>query len=277
MYLIKFAKTCVVAFIMCVISLPVWAQGGFTPEPFIPTERTNLPPTTESWNGLYIKFRLADRWMWYQENHYRRRSSVDNRGDFIGRMSQLYNRFGFTYLARENFEITFGPTLVWNYTPDPGNPNFATTTLEPRFWHQWLFVQPMGRLKLFHQFRFEHRFKRDNSLGAEYNYTDRFRYKIYAYIPINKPRMENHTFFISPSNEIFLETGNHITDILEENRIYTAIGYTHNNFMFFGGHMWTYGPSAIPAQYRQRHIIRLNVMYTLDFRDRRNIRRSLVR
>ncbi|KEO72500.1 DUF2490 domain-containing protein [Anditalea andensis] len=276
MYLSKFAKQNLLALGICFWTISAFGQGD-APQQFIPSERTNLLATTESWNGLYLKFRLGDRWLWYQENHYRRRSSVDNRGDFIGRMSQIYNRFGFTYLARDNFEITFGPTLVWNFTPDPGNPEFVTSTLEPRFWHQWLLVQPMGRVKLFHQFRFEHRFKRDNNVGAPYNYTDRFRYKVYAYIPINKPRMENHTFFISPSNEIFFETGSHITDILEENRIYTAIGYTHNNFMFFGGHMWTYGPSAIPAEYRQRHIIRLNVMYTLDFRDSRNVRRALVR
>ncbi len=241
------------------------AQGDFQP----PTERTNLAPTTESWNGLYLKLRLTDRWFWYQENHYRRRNSMGNRSDVIGRMSQMYNRFGMTYLFTDNFEVTFGPTLVWNFTPDPGNPEYLKTTLEPRFWHQWLLTQGVGRVKVLHQFRFEHRYKRDNLIGEDYLYTDRYRYKITAYIPLNKPRMENRTFFLAPSNEIFFETGRHIVDILEENRVYTAIGYTYNNIMVFGGHMWTYGPTATPGTYRNRHIIRLNLMYTLDFRTRR--------
>jgi hypothetical protein len=46
--------------------------------------------------------------------------------------------------------------------------------------------------------------------------------------------------------------------------------------MFFGGHMWTYGPTSDRGIYRNRHIIRLNIMYTLDFRSRRTpVTRSL--
>jgi hypothetical protein len=238
----------------------------------VPTERTNLPATTELWNGLYLKLRLTDKWFWYQENHYRRRSSIDNRSDFVGRMSQLYNRFGLTYLIADNFEVTFGPTLVWNFSPEPDNPEYLPTVLEPRFWHQWLFTQAVGRVKILHQFRFEHRFKRDNNIGAEFQYTNRWRYKFMAYIPLNKPKMENRTFFISPSNEFFFESGKQITNIFEENRVYTAIGYTLNNYMFFGGHMWTYGPTSVPGTYRNRHIIRLNLMYTIDFRSKRKPR-----
>ena len=250
--------------------LGAYAQNGTGEnEPFIPQQRTDLPATTESWNGLYIKLRLTDRVFWYQENHYRRRSSINDRGDFIGRLGQIYNRFGFTYLFNDQFEVTLGPTVVLNFTPDPADPNYLNYTIEPRIWHQWLLTQGIGSVKILHQFRFEHRWKRYNNIGADYNYTDRFRYKITAYVPLNKPKMENKTFFIAPSNEIFFETGSHVTDILEENRLYTAIGYTYNNFMFFGGHMWTYGPTSTPGTYRNRHIIRLNVMYTLDFRNRR--------
>jgi hypothetical protein len=238
--------------------------------------RRGLAPTTESWNGLYLKFRLSDRIFWYQENHYRRRNSIENRGDFVGRMSQFYNRGGVVYLFNDQFEVTVGPTLVWNFSPDPDNPSYLNSTLEPRLWHQWLLTQSISGIKILHQFRFEHRFKRDNLIGSDYIYTDRYRYKITAYIPLNKPRMENKTFFLAPSNEIFFETGKMQRDILEENRVYTAIGYTYNNFMFFGGHMWTYGPTNNPGLYRNRHIIRLNVMYTLDFRNRRTpVTRSL--
>lgn len=241
---------------------------GYGQEP-IPTERTNLPATTEVWNGVYLKLRLSDKWWWYQENHYRRKNSIDNRTDFIGRMGQVYNRFGLTYMFTDNFEVTFGPTLVYNYTPQPGNDEFEKVVVEPRFWHQWLFTQGVGRVKVLHQFRFEHRFKRANDLGADYQYTNRYRYKITAYVPLNNPKMENKTLFIAPSNEIFIESGKQKLNIFEENRIYTAIGYTYNNFMFFGGHMWTYGSTPELGVYRNRHVIRLNMMYTFDFRGNR--------
>jgi hypothetical protein len=267
----RFNKKSKFVFVLFLLFLPIGTELK-AQSVTIPEERINLPATTESWNGLYLKLRLTDRWFWYQENHYRRRSSIDNRSDFVGRMSQFYNRFGFTYLFADNFEVTFGPTLVWNFTPDPENPEYLPSVLEPRFWHQWLFTQGVGRVKLIHQFRIEHRFKRANDIGAEFQYTNRWRYKITAYIPINKTRMENKTFFIAPSNEFFFESGRYVTDIFEENRVYTALGYTLNNYMFFGGHMWTYGPSQIPGTYRNRHIIRLNLMYSFDFREKRKPR-----
>lgn len=239
--------------------------AGANAQESAPERRTGLPATTESWNGLYLKFRISEKFFYYQENHYRRRSSIDNRLDFVGRMSQLYNRAGLTWLATPNFEITLGPTLVWNYTPQPGSDEFDFTTLEPRIWHQWLLNHTMGRVKLLHQWRFEHRWKRTNNVGSSYDYTDRWRYKFFAYIPINKPRMEDRTFFLSPSNEFFFEAGKNTLDIFEENRVYTAIGYTWGNYQFFGGHMWTYGPSAF-GTYRNRHIIRLNIMVNMDFR-----------
>lgn len=149
-------------------------SGQELTEPAEPVRR-GLAPTTESWNGLYLKFRLSDRVFWYQENHYRRRSSLENRADFVGRMGQLYNRAGFVYLFNDQFEVTVGPTLVWNFTPNPDDPSYLTSTLEPRLWHQWLFTQSIGGIRVLHQFRFEHRFKRDNLIGAEYVYTDQCR------------------------------------------------------------------------------------------------------
>lgn len=241
---------------------------GWAQQPTV-TEPIGLPATTEIWNGLYLKLRISDKWWWYQENHYRRRSSLDNRQDFAGRMGQIYNRFGMTYLFTDNFEVTFGPTLVYIYTPEPGNPDYEKVVLESRFWHQWLFTQGVGRVKALHQFRFEHRYKRTNEVGADYKYSNRFRYKFTAYIPLNTPKMQNKTLFIAPSNEIFMESGNHKLNVFEENRLYTAIGYTYNNFMFFGGHMWTYGPTSTLGVYRNRHILRFNVMYTVDFRGKR--------
>ncbi len=231
-----------------------------------PYRRSNLPPTTELWWGYYMKLRLSEKFFWYQENHYRRRNSEDNRTDFSGRMSTVYNRLGITYLANDNFEVTVGPVLNVNYSGDPGNEKFDDIVLEPRIWSQWVFIMRFGGIKLLHQFRFEHRWKRYNDVGADYNFTNRYRYKIYAYIPLNKPKMENKTLFLSPSNEIFMHTGKEVIDVFEENRVYTAIGYTYNNFQFFGGHMWTYGPTSNFAEYRNRHIIRLNIMYSLDLR-----------
>jgi hypothetical protein len=224
---------------------------------------------TGNWNGLYLRFRLTDKLYYYGEHHYRRRNSTDNLYDFVGRMRQWYNRAGLNYFFNDYFNVVVGPTLVWNYTPQPGNPDFEYTTIEPRIWHQWLLIMPtMGRVKLYHQFRFEHRWKRDNNKGAEFEYTDRYRYKIFAYIPLNKPVLENKTWFFSPSFEIFMQSGKQIVyNHFEDFRIYTGLGYILNNRVtFFGGHMWTYGQDPVGFVYNTSHIIRLNVFLNIDLR-----------
>ncbi|MCC5944911.1 MAG: DUF2490 domain-containing protein [Bernardetiaceae bacterium] len=234
---------------------------------------TNLTETG-NWNGLYLKVKLSDKFGYYGEHHYRRRNSQDNLYDFVGRMRQVYNRAGLNIFFNPYFEAVIGPTLVFNFTPRPGDEGFEKVTLEPRIWHQWLFIMPpMGRFKVYHQFRFEHRWKRDNNVGAEHDYTDRYRYKLFAYISINKKKIEEKTLFFSPSAEIFLHSGKSIVyHPFEDFRIYNGIGYVFNEkITFFGGHMWTLGQDPSGFEYSMNHIIRLNIFVGLDARpiDRR--------
>jgi hypothetical protein len=255
-------KKLLIFFIICLFAIKAQAQDR-------PQASSSKVEETGSWNGLYLKLRLTEKMFYYSEHHYRRRNSLDNTYDFVGRMRQLYNRWGVTILFNKHFEGTIGPTLVWNFSPQPGNPEFKTTTLEPRIWHQWLFIMPyMGRTKVYHQFRFEHRWKKENNIGAEFDYTDRYRYKIFAYTPINKPVLTTKTWYFAPSAEIFMHSGESIVyHPFEDFRIYTGIGYIFNeNFTFFGGHMWTFGQKPNGFEYRQSHIIRLNLFVNFDLR-----------
>jgi hypothetical protein len=224
---------------------------------------------TGIWNGLYLKVRLSRRVGYYGEHHYRVRNRSEQVTSFIGRTRQLYNRAGINILFNEYFEAVIGPTLVFNFSPQPGNENFEEVTLEPRIWHQWLFIMPaMGRFKLFHQFRFEHRWRRSNRIGAPYEYTDRYRYKLFAYIPINKPKIEEGTLFFSPSAEIFLQSGSTVAyNPFEDFRTYNGLGYIlSHHITFFAGHMWTIGQKATGFEYRTSHIIRLNILVGIDLR-----------
>jgi hypothetical protein len=224
---------------------------------------------TGVWNGLYIKVKLSDKLGYYGEHHYRLRNSPDNLYNFIGQKRQVYNRAGLNILFNQYFEAVIGPTLVFNFTPRPGDPNFEKVTLEPRIWHQWLFIMPtIGRTKIFHQFRFEHRWRRSNEVGATFDYTDRFRYKLFAYVPINKKKIEEKTFFFSPSGEIFMQSGKSIVmNPFEDFRTYNGFGYVLNRQVtFFAGHMWTFGQRSSGFEYATSHIIRLNVFVSFDGR-----------
>lgn len=224
---------------------------------------------TGIWNGVYLRVKLSDKIGYYGEHHFRVRNDLDNLTSFFGRTRQVYNRAGINIFFNENFEAVIGPTLVWNFTPRPGDDRFEKTTLEPRIWHQWLFLMPqMGRFKVYHQFRFEHRWRRDNLKGAEYEYTDRYRYKLFAYMPINNQKIVEKTLFFSPSAEIFMQSGESIVyNPFEDFRTYNGFGYVMNNkITFFAGHMFTFGQQASGFEYRTSHILRFNVFIGLDGR-----------
>lgn len=224
---------------------------------------------TGIWEGFYLKIQLSKRLGYYAEHHYRSRNAIDNVRSFVGRPRQFYNRIGLNIFVSKNFEFVIGPALVFNYSPDPGNPDYESYTVEPRIWHQWLLkTAPIGRVKIMHQFRFEHRWKKENDIGAEYDYTNRFRYKIFAYIPLNSKYILPGTWFISPSAEIFMQSGKSIAyNPFEDFRTYNGVGYVLNNKVtFFAGHMWTFGQKSSGYEYRKSHVLRFNIYLGLDGR-----------
>ncbi|MBB3697764.1 DUF2490 domain-containing protein [Flammeovirga yaeyamensis] len=246
--------------LLSISSFSLFAQEG----PEVNLEETGL------WEGVYIKVRFSEKFGYYGEHHYRSRNAIDNVNSFVGRPRQIYNRAGLNIFFNDYFEAVIGPTYVVNYTPEPGNDEeYEPFTNEFRIWHQWLFKMPaMGRVKMYHQFRFEHRWKRKNDIGAEYDYTNRYRYKVFAYIPVNKPKIEKGSIFVSPSAEIFMHSGESIAyNPFEDFRTYNGVGYVINNsFTLFAGHMWTIGQKTSGYQYRTSHIFRINVFIGLDTR-----------
>lgn len=228
---------------------------------------------TGLWNGIYLKGKFTNKLGYYGEHHYRLANQPDNINSFVGRTRQIYNRAGLNIYFNNYFEAVIGPTLVLNFSPDPTDANLKRVVYEPRIWHQWLFVSPsMGRFKVYNQFRFEHRWKKTNEMDAEFNFTNRYRYKFFSYIPLNKPNIEVGTVFFSPSAEIFLQSGKSVVfNPLEDFRTYNGFGYVLNQKVtLFAGHMWTFGQKKSGFEYRSSHVIRVNAFIGLDFRKLEN-------
>lgn len=253
--------------VLGIFSQGVYGQGGSSGPPDGAPPIVNLPATTAWWQGQYFKARISSRFFYYHEVHYRRIYSADNRLDFAGRAGQIYNRMGLTWLVNKSFEMTLGPVTTVRFSPEPDNENLNRAIPDLRIWHQYLFAQKMGRIKMLHQFRIEHRWLAGFEKGSETIFTNRFRYKLALYIPLNKPQMEDRTWYLYPSNEVFFETGPNKLNVFEENRLYIALGYAIGNWQFFAGYMYTYGPNQQEYwEYRTRHIIRTNIALNLDFR-----------
>ena len=223
---------------------------------------------TNLWVGSYNVFRIGEKLLWDAQHHYRR--GGHNGVPFVGRMSQFYNRHAISYVFNSSFRATAGGVLRLNFTPDPGNPSFEYLRYEPRFWHEYMFIMPYNRFMLYHRLRFEHRWSKGNALDADWIYRDRYRYKIFAFIPINKPKLEPGAWYIIPDIEIIMQSGKTVVaSPLEDLRIYPQLGYIVSpRLKLGGGPMYTTGQRLNPGgfQWRQRLVLRVNAYVSLDFR-----------
>jgi hypothetical protein len=228
-------------------------------------------PGSLIWLGTYGMIRISDKWFWDAQTHYRRGDY--NGVPWVGRMTQIYNRHGLSYQFSKNFRATIGPVLRINFTPDPAGLDETTDyehiTLEPRIWHEYLFRMDFGNSQIIHRVRLEHRWNRSNAVGADYIFRNRWRYKILANIPLNKPRFEPGTWFFTPDVEIIMQSGSRVIDSpLEDLRIQPIIGYIASpQIKYTASMMYTMGQRLFDGtQYRQRWIFRLNVYFNLDWR-----------
>lgn len=221
--------------------------------------------TTELWTGLYTKYRLNEKWFYYGEYHIRRRNN------FINDMGQVYLRFGMTYLANNQLELTAGIVTPFYWAPEQDLPGQDNVVPQYRLWQQLVLVQPFDRLKLYHQFRFEQRWKRDYIEDSPFKLTHRFRYKITAYYPLNNYKLVQNTLFLSAYEEVFVQAGKSITyDYLEDNRLFLGLGYIVNeNLQIQAGYMWTFRYKDGPTSFEHRHIPRISFYHNLDFHRRR--------
>lgn len=244
------------AFLICTVA---WAQSS---DPDLSSKESHH--TVDGWFGAYTKYRVSEKVFYYGEYHYRRRN-------FMRDMAQIYLRFGATYLINKNLEVTAGMVTPVYWAPDQTKENIDPVVMQYRLWEQLLFVQPFKRLKLYHQLRFEQRWRRAYEKDSPFLLTYRFRYKIMTYIPMNRPTLINRTLFLSAYEEIFIQAGNSIIyDHFEDNRVFLGLGYIINeNFQVQAGYMWTFRHAGAPNKYEHRHIPRLSIYHNLDFYGKR--------
>jgi hypothetical protein len=221
------------------------------------------------WLSSYNKFRLGDKLYWAGEMHYRRVGS-NATTPFITRMAQIYNRHGINYVFSPNFNATVGGVLRLDFTPQPGNPDFEPLILEPRIWHQYLFVLPFPRFMLYNRIRIEHRWNRGSQVEAtDWQFRNRWRYNFYMKIPLTSDKLTPGNFYFSPSVELIAQTGKPVVgSFVEDLRFYGNIGYIASPRVSSSfGLMYTTGQRLNnPALYRRRLVIRLSTYISLDFR-----------
>lgn len=255
------SKTLVI-FLLLVMLCPTfdsYADGG---------QESGFPPReishqTGIWYGLYTKYMIANKLFYYGEYHMRR-------SEWNSHMSKLYLRFGLAYLINPSLEVTAGFVNPYSWYDIESRDTEDRVVPEFRFWQQFLFVQEIARTKLYHQFRFEERWKRGHFKEDPYHFSQRYRYKFTIYTPLNHNHIQNKTIFLANNAEIFIQSGKKVIyNNLEEIRVFNGIGYLlNNNFQFQMGYSWHYGQRSEGYRFRHQDIIRFSVYHNMDLRRR---------
>jgi uncharacterized protein DUF2490 len=144
------------------------------------------------------------------------------RNEFVKNWQQSLLRLGLNYHLNEKVILTPGYDWVVNFPY--GEQPLPRQITAHRIFEQLILKNNVGRTGVINRFKLEQRFI---DIGNDNIFLQRFRYKLAVNLPINKKALGDNTFFISATNELFINYGrgtyNHYFD---QNRAYIGLGYT---------------------------------------------------
>ena len=146
--------------------------------------------------------------------------------DMGGDLEQLLLRGGVTWASSTgNAIFTLGYA---NITSGEFGSSDATS-YESRVYQEALLKQSLGsRLKIRHRFRYEQRWVEDQ------DFRTRFRYALFADIPLNRTDLNQGAWYLAFYNEVFLNGERDIgnsrrVEVFDRNRTYGALGHSLTN------------------------------------------------
>jgi len=244
------------------------AQDGKTP-----SKAKYKEPTTLLWINTYGNIRIANRFFWIAQTHFRFRESKNI--PFAGQIAQLYNRHAVSYLFSKQFNVSLGGVLRVNFNPNENRvgSNEKRTVPEWRIWHQYQFAMPFPRMMIYHRLRIEHRWTKDYEENSAYFFRNRYRYMLKFKVPINKPKLGPRTFYISPETELIMQSGERVVNSpMEDLRIHASLGYIINSRLTVAlGLMYSQGQDLNDGSiYGQKWTPRFHLYFSPDIRRVKN-------
>ncbi len=164
-----------------------------------------------NWLMYFGQNRISDLWSLHTEFQHRNHTVLPTDKE------QLLLRVGLNYHLSPSAFISAGYGYITSYDFD-GDYRMADRK-EQRIWQQLIMINSLGRIKFEHRYRLEQRW-------VDQEYSNRIRYRLMAFIPLNKPTIQPGTIFIGLYDEIFLNTREAFFD---RNRLYGALGYQISN------------------------------------------------
>lgn len=168
-----------------------------------------LAQQTETGNWLMYSGmnKLSDKFSLHTEIQYRNHTLIPNNTE------QLLLRTGLNYHFSDIAFVSAGYAYIPSYVFE--SEQKAPETEEHRIWQQFIITNKIGRVKFEHRYRIEQRW-------VNRNYKNRFRYRLMLFIPLNKSKIEEKTWFLGFYDEVFI---NAKKTFFDRNRLYGALGY----------------------------------------------------
>jgi len=159
---------------------------------------------------------------------------------------QLLARGGLTWHTKDNSAtLVLGYARFFNGESGPSSANFY----ENRIYQDILLPQKLSeRIFLRHRFRFEQRWIEDQ------DFRTRFRYTIFADVPLNMTSLKKGAWYLAFYNEIFFNGERDIgngkqVETFDRNWLYGALGYSLSDTLRLqGGYMYEYTDTTTKGQ-----------------------------
>ena len=198
------------------------------------------------WNVITINLpgSTEHRWGGYMEAQNRNYGVTSKFYYYEAKGGVSYN------LDKNNIALLgIGRYVTYNYEDIDDGPSIT----ENRLWEQFVSNQYLGRIKFEHRYRVEQRW-------LNTGYRNRFRYRISANIPINKPKVEPGTLFGILYDEAFF---NNKAPNFERNRVAALLGYQFSKpFSIQTGILNQFNNTATSTN--RKYYFLLNAIYTIQ-------------
>ena len=165
-----------------------------------------------------------------------------------------------------------GYVYTWNYKYGKQPAAFANN--EHRIWQQLFYKHSIRAIKVDHRLRLEQRFIQHHSVMDDGTIINegyvvkqyRIRYRLMAKQPINSPKIEAGSYFISVYDEVFVSWGDYVTyHEPDQNRLFAGLGYQFDkNLMLQGGFLYQLLIKANNAKQENNIGFQVQLTYNLD-------------
>ncbi len=227
-------------------------------------------PKTKYWVNTYGNIRISERLFWVAQTHFRFEEK-DNT-PYVGQIAQIYNRHAIGYIYNKYFNFSLGGVLRLNFNT---NEESTGKNLVPEFriWHEYQYAVPTWSMMAYHRIRIEHRWSKGFEDDSEYIFRNRWRYMFRLKIPLNTPKLQSKSIYVSPESELIMQSGKAVIGSpMEDLRLNTTVGYIINpRLTVAAGFMYSFGQTLENGGiYNQNYTIRMHLYFSPDIRRVKN-------